>query len=75
MFREYSSFEKCNRRTERGIFSQFFIIGGAGAVESTVVGHLKTVLIVLLGSCKWPQSCHVKRQAHAKTHPLSLLRL
>ncbi|KAL9101170.1 MAG: hypothetical protein Q9163_003548 [Psora crenata] len=30
--------------------SQFFIIGGAGAVESTVVGHLKTCLIVLIGA-------------------------
>lgn len=30
--------------------SQFFIIGGAGAVESTVVGHLKTCLIVVIGA-------------------------
>lgn len=30
--------------------SQFFIISGAGAVESTVVGHLKTVLIVVIGA-------------------------
>jgi len=30
--------------------SQFFIIAGAGAVESTVVGHAKTCLIVLLGA-------------------------
>ncbi|KAL2043365.1 hypothetical protein N7G274_003671 [Stereocaulon virgatum] len=30
--------------------SQFFIIGTAGAVESTVVGHLKTCLIVLIGA-------------------------
>lgn len=30
--------------------SQFFIIIGAGAVESTVVGHLKTCLIVIIGA-------------------------
>ena len=30
--------------------SQFFIIGGAGAVESTVVGHLKTCLIVIFSA-------------------------
>jgi solute carrier family 35 protein E3 len=30
--------------------SQFFIIGGAGAVESTVVGHMKTCLIVVIGA-------------------------
>ena len=30
--------------------SQFFIIGGAGAVESTVVGHLKTCLIVVFSA-------------------------
>ena len=30
--------------------SQFFIIGNAGAVESTVVGHMKTVLIVVIGA-------------------------
>ena len=30
--------------------SQFFIIIGAGAVESTVVGHLKTCLIVVIGA-------------------------
>ena len=30
--------------------SQFFIIGTAGAVESTVVGQLKTCLIVLIGA-------------------------
>lgn len=30
--------------------SQFFIIGGAGAVESTVVGHLKTCIIVVIGA-------------------------
>ena len=30
--------------------SQFFIIGGAGAVESTVVGHAKTCLIVVIGA-------------------------
>lgn len=29
---------------------QFFIIGGAGAVESTVVGHAKTCLIVVIGA-------------------------
>jgi solute carrier family 35, member E3 len=29
--------------------SQFFIINDAGAVSSTVVGHLKTCLIVGLG--------------------------
>jgi len=29
--------------------SQFFIIAGAGAVSSTVVGHLKTCSIVALG--------------------------
>ena len=29
--------------------SQFFIIAGAGAVSSTVVGHLKTCAIVALG--------------------------
>ncbi|KAL8973224.1 MAG: hypothetical protein Q9183_000077 [Haloplaca sp. 2 TL-2023] len=29
--------------------SQFFIIAGAGAVSSTVVGHVKTCLIVALG--------------------------
>ena len=30
--------------------SQFFIIGNAGAVESTVVGHMKTCLIVVIGA-------------------------
>ncbi|KAK3176380.1 hypothetical protein OEA41_007703 [Lepraria neglecta] len=30
--------------------SQFFIIGTAGAVESTVVGHMKTCLIVVIGA-------------------------
>lgn len=30
--------------------SQFFIIISAGAVESTVVGHLKTCLIVVIGA-------------------------
>jgi solute carrier family 35, member E3 len=29
--------------------SQFFIVAGAGAVSSTVVGHLKTCSIVALG--------------------------
>ena len=29
--------------------SQFFIVNGAGPVASTVVGHLKTCLIVSLG--------------------------
>ena len=29
--------------------SQFFIIAGAGAVSSTVVGHVKTCAIVALG--------------------------
>lgn len=29
--------------------SQFFIIVGAGPVSSTVVGHVKTCLIVALG--------------------------
>jgi len=29
--------------------TQFFIIAGAGAVSSTVVGHLKTCSIVMLG--------------------------
>ena len=29
--------------------SQFFIVAGSGAVSSTVVGHLKTCLIVALG--------------------------
>jgi solute carrier family 35, member E3 len=33
--------------------SQFFIINDAGAVSSTVVGHLKTCLIVGLG---WSQA-------------------
>lgn len=30
--------------------SQFFIIGGSGPLESTVVGHLKTCLIVVIGA-------------------------
>lgn len=29
--------------------SQFFIVNGTGAVASTVVGHLKTCSIVILG--------------------------
>ena len=29
--------------------SQFYIVAGAGAVSSTVVGHLKTCSIVALG--------------------------
>lgn len=29
--------------------SQFFIIAGAGPVSSTVVGHVKTCLIIALG--------------------------
>jgi solute carrier family 35, member E3 len=29
--------------------SQFFIVAGAGAVSSTVIGHLKTCSIVALG--------------------------
>ena len=29
--------------------SQFFIVAGAGAVSSTVIGHLKTCSIVSLG--------------------------
>ena len=30
--------------------SQFYIIIGAGPVESTVVGHLKTCVIVIIGA-------------------------
>ena len=29
--------------------SQFFVIAGAGAVSSTIVGHIKTCSIVALG--------------------------
>lgn len=42
-------------RSQSGMFaalinlSQFFIIGQTGPVSSTVVGHLKTCLIVALG--------------------------
>lgn len=64
-----SLFSKASNLLANGLLSQFFIIGGAGAVESTVVGHLKTVLIVLLGSCKY-LSCHMSSNKHLRKQTL-----
>jgi solute carrier family 35, member E3 len=38
--------------------SQFFIIAGAGAVSSTVVGHFKTCLIIAIGWIASRRSIH-----------------
>ena len=73
MFRECYSPEDAIDILNLGFFSQFFIIGGAGAVESTVVGHLKTVLIVLLGSCKCPSCVPCKASSKCGDTPSVLV--